>query len=126
MNEIAKTDEIIGEILNIDNFSCKIFRFPNGSAGKAYHYQKEKCFGYLESINYKYIDWNALNNDSIKKYSREQLLSNLKKTVKGKNVVVVLMHDSGDVNKTYDILEDSIKYLRDEGYEFRTLYDFIQ
>ena len=71
------------------------------------------------------MDWNALNNDSIRKYSNEQLLKNLKDTVKGKKIVIVLMHDSGDVNKTYDVLEDSIKFLIDEGFEFHTLYDFI-
>ena len=126
LNEIQMTDNAIKKILGINDFSCKIFRFPNGSAGNAYKLQKKKCFDYLDEIGYKYVDWNALNNDSIKKYSREELLSNLKNTVKGKNTVIILMHDSGDVNKTYDVLEDSIKYLRREGYDFRTLEDFAR
>lgn len=125
LNEITKTDNIIAQILEIDNFKCKIFRFPNGSKAGKYAYLKQKCFEYLNEIGYSYIDWNALNNDSLKKYSKWELLNNLKKTIKGKNIVIVLMHDSGDVNNTYDILEDSIKILRDEGFEFRTLHDFI-
>ena len=36
------------------------------------------------------------------------------------------MHDSGDVNKTFDALEDSINYLKKQGYEFRTFYDFVK
>ena len=36
------------------------------------------------------------------------------------------MHDSGDVNKTFDALEDSINYLKEQGYEFRTFYDFVK
>ncbi len=125
LEELEETDKTIEEILEIENFKCKIFRFPNGSVSKAYAYEKKLCFGYLEEIGYKYVDWNALNNDSIRKYSNEQLLKNLKDTVKGKKIVIVLMHDSGDVNKTYDVLEDSIKFLIDEGFEFHTLYDFI-
>ncbi len=124
LSEIVKTDNIIAKILEIDDFKCGIFRFPNGSKSGQYAYLKQKCFEYLNEIGYNYIDWNALNNDSLKKYSRWELLNNLKKTIKGKNVIIVLMHDSGDVNNTYDVLEDSIKILREEGFEFRTLYDF--
>ena len=69
--------------------------------------------------------WNALNNDSIKKYSKEQLLSNLKKSSKDKGTLVILMHDTGDVNNTYDVLEDSINYIKSQGYEFRTFYDIL-
>ncbi len=125
LEEVQKTDEILAEILEIPNFSCKIFRFPNGSTSPSYHSQKEKCFNYLKEIDYSYIDWNALNNDGIKKYSHYQLMQNLKKTVEGKGSIIVLMHDSGDVNKTYDVLEDSINFLREDGYEFRTLHDFV-
>lgn len=125
LEEIEETDKIIEEVLEIENFKCKIFRFPNGSVSKAYSYEKKLCFGYLDEIGYKYIDWNALNNDSIRKYTNEQLLKNLKDTVNNKKTIIVLMHDSGDVNKTYDVLEESIKFLIDEGFEFHTLYDFL-
>ena len=79
----------------------------------------------LKEIDYTYVDWNALNNDSIKKYSKEQLLSNLKKSSKDKGTLVILMHDTGDVNNTYDVLEDSINYIKSQGYEFRTFYDIL-
>jgi len=29
-------------------------------------------------------------------------------------------------NKTYDILKDSISYLRSQGYTFSNFYDFIK
>ena len=34
------------------------------------------------------------------------------------------MHDTADVNKTYNILKESISYLKSQGYEFRNFYDF--
>ena len=49
-------------------------------------------------MNYTYVDWNCLNNNSVRKYSKSQLLNNLKK---------------------------SISYLKSEGYEFHNFYDFV-
>ena len=48
-----------------------------------------------------------------------------KKTSKNKGTLVILMHDSGDVNDTASILKDSISFLRSQGYEFHNFYDFI-
>lgn len=93
---------------------------------KNHHQDKLKSIGYLKDFDYTYIDWNCLNQDSVQKCSKYQLLENLKKSSKGKNNLVILMHDTGDVNLTYDILEDSILYLKSQGYKFRTFYDFIK
>ena len=66
-----------------------------------------------------------MNKDSEVKTSSYQLLNNLKKTSKNKGTLVILMHDSGDVNDTASILKDSISFLRSQGYEFHNFYDFI-
>ena len=42
-----------------------------------------------------------------------------------KDILVILMHDSGDLNKTYDVLEDTIKYLLKKDYEFKSLEEFF-
>ena len=60
-----------------------------------------------------------------RKYSDYQLLNNLKKTSKNKGTLIILMHDTADVNKTYTVLKSSISYLKSQGYEFRNFYDFI-
>ena len=39
---------------------------------------KKKAVKLLNDMNYTYIDWNSLNNDSIKKYNKTELLNNLK------------------------------------------------
>ena len=126
LQEILKTDQAIAKAINQDHYISHIFRFPNGSMGKYYHSQKMQSISYLSEIDYTYIDWNALNNDSIKKYSDSALLTNLKKSCSKKGNLVVLMHDSGDVNKTYTVLQDSIRYLKQEGYTFKTLYDLLE
>lgn len=121
LEEIHKTDKIIGDILGIENYSCHIFRFPNGSTSNAYKQKKQEAIKWLEEIGYDYIDWNALNKDSERKYSNQVLIENLKETAQGKGTLVVLMHDTGDVNNTYDILADSINYLLSQGYDFKAL-----
>ena len=35
------------------------------------------------------------------------------------------MHDAAFVNKTYNVLEDSILYLKEQGYTFKTFADII-
>ena len=122
-NEVVNTDTEISKAIGIDNYSSHIFRFPNGYMSKKYSAQKKNALNVLSDLNYSYVDWNCLNKDSEKKYSNSQLLNNLKKTAKNKGTLVVLMHDTADVNKTYDVLEDSIKYLKSQGYTFKNFYD---
>lgn len=90
-----------------------------------YSYEKKNALKVLSDLDYVYVDWNCLNRDSEKKYSNAELLNNLKKSSKGKGTLVILMHDTADVNKTYDILKDSIDYLKNQGYEFSNFYDFV-
>lgn len=125
INEILSTDEAISEAIGINDYHSYIFRFPNGSKSNSYSVAKNNSKEYLKEINYSYVDWNALNNDSIKKYSSSQLLNNLKQSCKDKKSLVILMHDTCDVNKSYIALDSSIKYLKEEGYIFRTFKDFL-
>lgn len=92
----------------------------------SYKAQKKKAASLLSEINYTYIDWNCLNNDSMKKYTSEQLLNNLKQCSKNKNTLVVLMHDTNDVSDSSLVLKNSISYLRSQGYEFRNFYDLME
>ena len=124
-NEILSTDIEISKALGIDNYCSHIFRFPNGFMSHIYTNQKKEALKVLSNMNYVYVDWNCLNRDSEKKYSNYQLLNNLKKTSKNKGTLIILMHDTADVNKTYNILKDSISYLKSQGYEFRNFYDFV-
>lgn len=90
-----------------------------------YSNEKKNMVNVLSSLNYVYVDWNCLNRDSEKKVSNAKLLKNLKETSKNKGTLIILMHDTADVNKTYDVLKDSISYLRSQGYEFSNFYDFV-
>ena len=121
--EIVNTDKEISKAIGVENYCSHIFRFPNGFMSKSYSTQKKEAVTILADLNYSYIDWNCLNKDSEKKYSNNQLLNNLKKSAKNKGTLVILMHDTADVNKTYDVLKSSIDYLKSEGYQFKNFYE---
>ena len=125
INEVKKTDIEIGKAIGIDNYCSHIFRFPNGYMSPNNKSQKKVSAKLLQEMDYVYVDWNCLNNDSVKKYSNYQLLNNLKKSAKNKGTLVVLMHDTSDVNDTPSILKDSIDYLKSEGYVFQNFYDLL-
>jgi len=72
INEIEKTDEAIGKAIGIENYSSHIFRFPNGFMSPLYKSKKKKMANLLTEMGYTYIDWNSLNNDSIKKYTKDE------------------------------------------------------
>lgn len=124
INEIKSTDLEISKAIGIDDYSSHIFRFPNGYMASAFKSQKQQYAKLLNDINYAYIDWNCLNKDSEKKYTNSELLNNLKNSCKDKGTLVILMHDTSDVNETDLVLKDSIDYLKKEGYIFKNFYDF--
>ncbi len=125
ISEIKNTDIEIGKAIGVENYCSHVFRFPNGYMSSRYKAKKKEAVKLLSEMNYTYIDWNCLNHDSVKKYSNSQLLKNLKKSAKNKGTLVILMHDTSDVNDTPSILKDSIDYLREQGYEFRNFYDLL-
>ena len=53
-------------------------------------------------------------------------MKNLKNTSKGKKSLVILMHDAPNKDLTAETLPDVIKYLREQGYSFKNMYDVIE
>lgn len=121
--DIEKCAETIRSILG-EEYPTDLFRFPYGSTNKA-------CRDYRQAVReagYRYFDWNALNGDAetgTYKRTPEELLERFKQTMDDvdgrKNEVIVLMHDTGSKENTVKMLGDAIDYLKELGYEFRTL-----
>ena len=123
LDEILSTDLEICKAIGKENYSSHVFRFPNGYMAPSFKTKKQEYAKLFSDIDYTYIDWNALNKDSEKKYSHTELLNNLKNSSKNKGTLVILMHDTSDVNETHLVLKDSIHYLKEQGYIFQNFYD---
>lgn len=126
INEVKKTDIAIGNAIGVPDYCSHIFRFPNGFMSANNKSKKKHAVQLFLDMNYTYIDWNCLTRDSEKKYTNEQLLNNLKKTAKDKGTLIVLMHDTKDVNDSSAVLKQSIEYLKSQGYQFQNFYSLIE
>lgn len=123
MEEFNKTNSIMQSILG-EEFDCRILRMPGGYGSRKYYKDPSlKEFDkILEEKGIVNVDWNALDGDAEgKPYSTEEMLNYVKKTSKGKNHVVILMHDAAGKEKTVEILPEIIDYYKNEGYEFKVI-----
>ncbi len=118
LEDFKKTDELLKEILG-PYFSTRVIRVPGGMMSWK---EMEPLKEYLKENNMASIDWNALNRDAEgKKKTADELVQNAIETSKGKEMVVLLMHDTYGKEETAKALNQIIKYFKDNGYQFKTL-----
>jgi len=125
LEEYNKTEQIIRDALDNQNYRSNLFRFPGGSNGGYYNDIKQESKACLRNNGIVHLDWNALTEDSAGTYTKEELLQNAIDTIGEKQSVVILMHDSYDKILTYEMLPDLIHYLKEKGYNFKNIYDII-
>lgn len=116
--DYEKNDKLLKSILG-ENFTTHVMRCPGGYMSWK---NMDELDEYLEKNNIASIDWNALNADAEgPKKNAKQLAQYAIKTSEGKEMVVLLMHDTYGKEETVKALPTIIKYFKDNGYEFRTL-----
>lgn len=116
--DFQKTDDILKDILG-KSFSTRVIRCPGGYMSWN---NMEKLDEYLDENNMVEIDWNALNSDAEgKKKNARELVQQTIKTSTGKDIVVLLMHDTYGKDETANALPDIIRYFKEQGYDFKTL-----
>ncbi len=118
MEELYKTERLLQSILGTDK-RFLLMRFPGGSYG-------ERLAPFRERANeggFIYIDWNCQTGDAESSTPRTpaELIDRFMKTARGKNSLVVLMHDSAGKMTTVEALPEIIRYLKAEGYRFELL-----
>ena len=116
--DFEKNNQLLKDILG-KYFSTRVIRCPGG-------YMSWKGMdlldNYLSENNMVSIDWSSLNADAQgKRKNSQELLEYTIKTSQGKEMVVLLMHDTYGKEETVKALPSIIKYFKDNGYEFRTL-----
>lgn len=118
-SDFDKNAALIKESLGIKNFSTRVIRCPGGQISWK---KTEPLNEYLIKHNMASMDWNALNGDAEgPKKNADQLYEEAVKTGKGKNLVVLLMHDTYGKEETAKALDRIIKHYKSLGYQFKTL-----
>ena len=116
--DIDKNEKLIKSVLG-DNFSTKVLRCPGGFMSWR---GMDELKTYLNNNGMASIDWNALNKDAEgRKKNAEQLYEEAIKSSEGKEMVVLLMHDTYGKEETAKALPKIIEYYKSNGYTFKTL-----
>lgn len=118
VNEINKTDEAISNALGVD-FKTSVVRCPGGYSSWN---QMDGLMNYLNANNMATVDWTSLTGDAEgKNRSVSELINRFNETFRGKNIEVILMHDTYGKENTAKALENLILNLKEKGYVFKTL-----
>lgn len=125
LDEYNKANDSIKKAIGNENYNSLVFRFPGGSSGGPYHDIKQEAKEFLKQNGIASVDWNALTNDAAGANTKEKIMENFYNTIQNKTSIVILMHDASDKILTYECLPEMIQYLKDNGYEFKTMYDVI-
>lgn len=124
MNDVKKDDNALKNVLGQD-FNTRILRVPGGYMSRLY-YKDPNLAEFNDALKKKNmisIDWNVEIKDASGKNNKspEELFNILKEEVGTKSKVVILMHDTYGKMQTANALPRIIEYLKDQGYEFRTI-----
>jgi len=125
LDEVIQTNNAIKNAIG-EEYEPHLFRFPGGSKGNKYEGIIRDAIEVLKNNQIAYLDWNALSGDSEGKKTKEAMFQRVVETVQGKNSIVILMHDASDKILTYEVLQDVINYLKEQGYRFGDMYDVIK
>lgn len=78
----------------------------------------------LHEKGIRYVDWNVCSGDAESHVvAVDKIKNNVMTQCKNKNFAVILMHDTYYKYFTVEALPDIIKYLKNEGYVFKTFDD---
>ncbi len=111
----------------VDVESIHYLRFPGGSTNTVSHkYGGSSIMKNLkeqaENKGYHWVDWNVCAGDAIGGHpSAEKIFNAVKKEADGKDVCVVLMHDTAVTKTTIEALPRIIEWFKQQGYQFCTV-----
>ena len=120
--DVEKVEHLIYEKTGI---TTHILRFPGGSSNTISRKYQAGIMSELaaecEKRGYAYYDWNAENGDGDPAVSADALYETAIKTIKGKDEVMMLMHDGAGNGNTVQALDRILQELMAQGWEFRII-----
>ena len=102
-------------------------RFPGGSTNTVSHKYggsgiMKRLIAQAEEKGYRWIDWNVCAEDAAGgRPDAAQILANIRADAEGRDLCVVLLHDTAQTDATVEALPDIIDWFRGQGYHFCTV-----
>jgi peptidoglycan/xylan/chitin deacetylase (PgdA/CDA1 family) len=120
-------DQTMAKIKAITNSPVTVYRLPGGSLN---NYNKNIAGDIIKELNFRgfaNFDWNVSAGDSSpNRLSSTEIISNIVTDAEGKNVGIVLMHDTDTMITTSESLAEVIRQLREMGFNFDILSNEIK
>ena len=102
----------------------KLIRFPMDSSMTVSTKQENmnaKLMRHCENLGFSFYNWNVDSEDENPDTSKDQIYKNVIENIKGKEEVVLRLHDGSDNKNTMLALDEILKELIRQGWEFRIL-----
>lgn len=80
-------------VLEVTGAKVRLYRFPGGSINAYNQNLYQDIIKEMSARGFTYFDWNASLEDSLRRTAPEELIANAKRTVLGRENVVLLAHD---------------------------------
>ncbi len=117
-------------VYNVTGVYPQVFRFPGGSGNTVYKKRNPEIMDLatkaLYDMGVTYFDWNVNSTDAdVKLQTVENIIKNATNT-RGKDRIIVLMHDLGGKTTTPEALPAVIEELQKQGYVFRSLNNNVE
>lgn len=126
LDEYNRTETAIKNAIGDQTYNSRVFRFPGGTSGGKYANIKAEAVNLLNQNNVAHLDWNALTADAAGLDNVNDMMNYVETTMGNKNSVVILMHDIGTKESTYELLPQLIQVLKEKGYVFENIYDILK
>ncbi len=118
-------DKVKNLIYEKTGVTTHILRFPGGSSNTVSRNYRQGIMSELakecEKRGYVYYDWNGENGDIDSSLSADTLYEKAMKSCKGKQSVMMLMHDGAGNEATLQALERTLEEWIAQGWEFRII-----
>lgn len=107
-------------------------RFPGGSTNTVSHRYGGKgimkqLIAEAEEKEYEWIDWNVCGEDATAKHpNAAQILRNIQRDAAGRDICVVLLHDTKATGETVKALPDILQWFQEQGYHFCTVEEMYE
>lgn len=107
-------------------------RFPGGSTNTVSHRYggsdiMKRLIAQTEEKGYDWIDWNVCAEDATASHpNADRILKNIQKDAAGRDICVVLLHDTKATGQTVKALPRIIEWFQSEGYHFCTIDEMYQ